>query len=90
VHGKDEALRLLREFIVTFPIPKRPEIDCDANRATASLKQLTAEVRQASISIHDWLRHEFNLSKIGRLLGEPPPRMPLNPAEEFRRLGIQA
>lgn len=71
VHGKDEALRLIREFIVTFPIPKAPDEGSEIEAATVSLKRLTAESRQSVTAIHDWLHHEFGLEKPGRALAEP-------------------
>ena len=71
VHGKDEALRLIREFIVTVPVPTKPANWFEVELATVSLKRLTAEIRDATVAIHDWLRHEFGIDKVRRALAEP-------------------
>ena len=71
VHGKDEALRFIREFIVTFPIPAV----ADNVEQSATLTSRLASERKgrfaATTSILDWLQHEFGLEKSGNVLGKP-------------------
>jgi hypothetical protein len=71
MHGKDEALRLIQEFIVTVPIPSPNTRIIEASSVTA---QLTEEKRArfaSSVTILDWLHHEFGLERPGESLLTP-------------------
>lgn len=71
VHGKDEALRFIREFIVTFPIPA---VGGNAEQAADLTSRLATERAgrfAATASILDWLHHEFGLEKSGTVLSKP-------------------
>ena len=71
VHGKDEALRLIREFIVTFPIPvPSNEIRVQAESITALLTRLTRHLCEATGDIDKWLREEIGIAKLGKTLAE--------------------
>jgi hypothetical protein len=71
LHGKDDALRLMKEFVATFPIPNALKNLCNCEAATTSLRGLTAKLRESATTIHDWLHHEFGLDRFGRTLAEP-------------------
>ena len=68
-HGKDDALRLIRSFVSTLPIP------CPSERMRAVV-QVSAErlvgltgARQSSTrELLDWLRIEFGIEKPGQKL----------------------
>lgn len=76
VHGKDEALRLIRDFIVGYPVAR-----CQADNRKGDeiiyddlVRSIEAEKRSiisSGINIAGWLRHEFDLEKPGRALSEP-------------------
>jgi len=71
VHGKDEALRLIGEFMVTVPIPSQIGVSLDPMVATQRLAAITQQIGTATATIHDWLRHEFGLDKPGNALARP-------------------
>ncbi len=66
-HGKDEALRYFTSFVEDYPVPPVR----DMAGAIRQLEKGKVTVRSAVIAIHDWLRHEFGVSKLGRTLAEP-------------------
>jgi hypothetical protein len=72
VHGKDEALRYIQDFMVTAPIPAAG--DAFVVQARDLTDTLTDEKRHrvgATASILDWLHHEFGLDNPGAALGKP-------------------
>ena len=66
-HGKDDALRYFNTFLESYSIPSRPDEDLFIDR----LAELTTVVRDATITIHDWLRLEIGLDRPGRILEKP-------------------
>ena len=71
VHGKDEALRFIREFIVTVPIPDAGNNGEEVADKTSRLVHEKRGRDQGTVSIHDWLRTEFDLEKPGTALSKP-------------------
>ena len=72
VHGKDEALRYIQEFMVTAPIPTADDgFAVQARDLTATLANEKRNRVGAAASILDWLRHEFGLDKPGAALSQP-------------------
>lgn len=71
VHGKDEALRFIQEFIVEVPIPTIKVDSNNVQRDTDRLATITSSQNIACATISDWLRYEFGLDKIGATLSEP-------------------
>jgi hypothetical protein len=64
VHGKDEALRFIREFVQELPIC--PPTDSQHNvacKATARLICIVGEQRAGRRTVLDWLRVEFGVEK---------------------------
>jgi hypothetical protein len=68
-HGKDEALRYFNTFVEGYPVA--PAGDVDLTKLVLDASCATVAVRTTTTTIHDWLRHEFGLDKIGRVLAEP-------------------
>ncbi len=71
VHGKDEALRFIGEFMLTVPIPAPTGQAFEVEATTTALAEITQQVGTANATIRDWLRHEFGLDKPGNALGQP-------------------
>jgi hypothetical protein len=72
MHGKDEALRYIQEFIVTAPIPTASEgLVVEARDLTDSLTFEKQNRAGAAAAILDWLRYEFGLDKPGAALSQP-------------------
>jgi hypothetical protein len=70
IHGKDEVLRLKTIYMERAPVV--PSVLTEATREhTTKLRARLAEIHAPTTAIHDWLRHEFGLDKIGRELAEP-------------------
>lgn len=69
MHGKDEVLRLIYEFVVTLPIASPTDtIRAEAEQAVARLIKITQANQEALKTLLDWLRVEFNIQKPGKLL----------------------
>jgi hypothetical protein len=66
-HGKDEALRYFTSFVETYPVPAADDVSGKVTRLTHCRKTLLNSVG----TIHDWLRHEFNVDRPGRALSAP-------------------
>jgi hypothetical protein len=64
IHGKDEALRFIKEFVHDFPIPLPAEQQrAAAARSVGRLVEIT-QAQQASLrQILDWLRVEHEIEK---------------------------
>jgi hypothetical protein len=71
VHGKDEALRFIQEFIIDVPIPPASENMEYVKRDTDRLASITSLRETVSATINDWLRHEFGLDKQTSVLAQP-------------------
>jgi hypothetical protein len=64
IHGKDEALRFIREFVQDIPIANPSELQRDsAEKYVKALIDQAANFQSRSESILDWLRHEFDVAK---------------------------
>lgn len=69
---KDEALSNDGVKIATFPIAA--ELDSSASEFEDAASRLASRVCDNGVAVaavHDWLRHEFGLERIGRALAEP-------------------
>jgi hypothetical protein len=63
-HGKDEALRLFRDFMVDFPIPRPTDAQREPAETYANrLIEITAEQHAGLGALLDWLRSQFALEK---------------------------
>lgn len=63
-HGKDEALRFIREFVQIIPIPRptdeaRAIVEADVRQVIA----LTREANTGRRAVLDWLRMDFGIEK---------------------------
>jgi hypothetical protein len=72
MHGKDEALRYIKEFVRGFPIPdptdaRRAETERTVNR----LVELTRDQHGTQRSVLDWLQVEHELEKPSQKLQAP-------------------
>lgn len=65
-HAKDEALRYFNTFVEEYPIPPSPNTDVAS--IVASLTALTTSVSASRKKVHDWLQHEWGITKLTRLL----------------------
>ncbi|MBP3957088.1 hypothetical protein J8F10_17620 [Gemmata sp. G18] len=71
-HGKDEALRFIREFVQTIPIPKPTDGQrAEVEAAVGRLIELACEQQGGRAAILDWLRSEFNVEKASQKLQVP-------------------
>jgi hypothetical protein len=64
VHGKDEALRFIREFVQELPIC--PPTDHQRNRASEAVSRLVrivAEQQAGKRAVLDWIRIQFGVEK---------------------------
>ena len=69
IHGKDEALRFLGNFVEVFPIPRSTDdIRTQSEQATRNLIDLTRQQSATTTQILDWLRIEFEIEKPTRNL----------------------
>ena len=70
-HGKDEALRMFGEYVVTIPIAthKGAGVDVVTNAVKTAIK-LTGEVQVARASVLDVLRVEYDVETPGQALGD--------------------
>ncbi len=63
-HGKDEALRFIREFVQTVPIPTPTDDQRAAvEAAVGRLIELAGEQQAGRAAVLDWLRSEFAVEK---------------------------
>lgn len=63
-HGKDEALRFIREFVQTVPIPKPTnEQRAAVETAVGRLIAIAGLQQSAQAAVLDWLRSEFAVEK---------------------------
>ncbi|WP_439623986.1 Eco57I restriction-modification methylase domain-containing protein [Gemmata sp.] len=63
-HGKDEALRFIREFVQTVPIPNPTDDQRLAvEAAVGRLIELAGEQQAGCAAVLDWLRSEFGVEK---------------------------
>ena len=68
-HGKDEALRLIYDYVVTIPIAApTAEGRGAAEPAVARLVTITQEDQAARRDTLDWLRTEFGVEQAGQQL----------------------
>ncbi len=71
-HGKDDALRYFTTFVEDYPIPKPSKaIRTQATEAVISLIANSKAVAQATATILDWLRVEFEVTKPNQRLQTP-------------------
>ncbi|MCX6928622.1 MAG: class I SAM-dependent DNA methyltransferase, partial [Verrucomicrobia bacterium] len=64
VHGKDEALRFIKEFVQDLPIPRpTPEQRQAADATVRRLIEITSREHQTQRTLLDWLRVEYALEK---------------------------
>jgi hypothetical protein len=64
VHGKDEALRFIKDFVEALPIPEPTKVQ--RKKAAVSVRTLirsAAQVHSATSAILDWLRIEHGIAK---------------------------
>jgi len=67
-HLKDEALSPMGYMMERLPIaPLAHDVDGNVDSIIASV----GAIREAATAMHDWLRHEFGLEKISRVLAAP-------------------
>ena len=64
VHGKDEALRFIKEFVQDLPIPRpTPEQRQAADASVRRLIEITSRQQQTQRTLLDWLRVEYGIEK---------------------------
>jgi SAM-dependent methyltransferase len=64
VHGKDEALRFIKEFVQDLPIPRpTPEQRQAADATVRRLIEITSCQQQTQRTLLDWLRVEYAIEK---------------------------
>lgn len=68
-HGKDEALRYFNTFVEGYPVA--PTTGDDVSALVEDATRATGAIRTSTITLQDWLRHEFGLDKLSRALTEP-------------------
>ncbi len=72
VHGKDEALRFIKEFVLTLPIPHTPPSFAKCGEESIELlEQKSRDISQANTEISDWLKFELGLEKLKKGLRVP-------------------
>lgn len=71
--GKDDALRYFTSYVEGYPIPPQSSA-VDAGALVDDLSEKVAAINLAKTGIHDWLRIEFGLDRLGRTL-ETPERL---------------
>lgn len=72
MHGKDEALRFIAEFVTRLPIPEPTEEQ--RTEASSIVESLTVKAKAQSESTHtllDWLLVEYEIEKPGKVLSSP-------------------
>jgi SAM-dependent methyltransferase len=69
VHGKDEALRFIKEFVQDLPIPHpTPEQRQAADASVRRLIEITSRQQQTQRTLLDWLRVEYAIAKASNKL----------------------
>ena len=72
MHGKDEALRYIKEFVRDLPIPEPADAQrAEASRIVDKLTQMTREEHGTRRSLLDWLRVEHAIAKPSLKLQSP-------------------
>jgi len=72
MHGKDEALRFIKEFVRELPIPPPPqEAMEEATLAVGRLVEITRTQQATRRQMLDWLRVEYEVEKATRKLQSP-------------------
>ena len=72
MHGKDEALRFIKDYVQTLPIPRPSDAQRTAAAATvARLTEITAANHAMRRTILDWLRVEYGIEKASLKLQAP-------------------
>ena len=73
LHGKDEALRLKTDKMLSVPIPSNPSEETRQSVAecVGEIQKFTREVRSVGGMIEEWLQVEFGLDKPGAALVKP-------------------
>ncbi len=86
VHGKDEALRYIGEFVQQLPIPKpsAPQRH-ETELAVLRLIQLTAEQQAGRKTVLDWLRLQFSIEKPSQKLQDVATLAPDTLATEVQK-----
>ncbi len=68
-HGKDEALRYFNTFVEDYPVPPQPTTDISS--MTDRLTALTLDASARGRRMTEWLRYEWGLSDLNRILQNP-------------------
>ncbi|MGH7136935.1 MAG: Eco57I restriction-modification methylase domain-containing protein, partial [Pirellulales bacterium] len=72
MHGKDEALRYIKEFVRDLPIPEPSDAQrAEADRVVGQLVQMARDEHGARRSLLDWLRIEHEIEKPSQKLQSP-------------------
>ena len=72
MHGKDEALRYIKDFVRDLPVPQPDHTQrAEANRTVGQLIQLTRDEHGTLRSLLDWLRVEHEIEKPSQKLQSP-------------------
>lgn len=71
-HGKDDALRLLGDFIERVPIaPPTDAILAQVEPTVERLSQINVQCQTTLGNLHQWLRVEFGIESVGQRLAGP-------------------
>lgn len=72
MHGKDEALRFIKEFVRDFPIPPpSEETRTAAEDSTHKLIEITSRMHSTRRTVLDWLRIEHDIAKPSKKFQAP-------------------
>ena len=72
MHGKDEALRFIKDYVQTMPIPRPNEVQrATAELAVATLVEVAESHHAMRRTILDWLRVEHDIEKANLKLQSP-------------------
>src|SRR5260370_29905477 len=72
MHGKDEALRFIKEFVQDLPIPRPSDLQRDAAEAAIlRLIEIISSQVATRRGLADWLRVEFAIEKPNQKLADP-------------------
>ena len=72
LHMKDEALSNDAVKLIELPMPTdRSRVEAQVSSAVEGIVLRSESIATTATAIHDWLRHEFGLDKLGAALGQP-------------------
>ncbi|HUE69567.1 MAG TPA: DNA methyltransferase [Pirellulaceae bacterium] len=72
IHGKDEALRFIKEYVQALPIPPPSNSQrSEAERLVNKLIESTQTIQKMTRSLLDWLRIEHDIEKASLKLQSP-------------------